>query len=137
MAKKTYKTYHLKGLQLLLHVEQGRTIEVNFSGGIQIESTAKYSTSNEEVQKALEKCSCFNRDFYLDSVREDEPAAATAPVSEPKTVQRVTVADKADAVEWLKENYPDKGYTATKLRTAEAFNAACEECGVVFEFKSE
>lgn len=50
-------------------------------------------------------------------------------------VQRVTVADKADAVEWLKENYPDKGYTATKLRTQEAFNAACEECGVVFEYK--
>lgn len=135
MAKKTYKTYHLKGLQLLLHIEQGRTIEVNFSGGIQIESTAKYSTSNEEVQKALEKCSCFNRDFYLDSVREDEPVAAAAPVSERKAVQLVTVADKADAVEWLKENYPDKGYTATKLRTQEAFNAACEECEVVFEFK--
>lgn len=53
-----------------------------------------------------------------------------------ETVQHVTVVDKADAVEWLKEHYPDKGYTATKLRTAEAFNAACEECGVVFEFKS-
>ena len=51
------------------------------------------------------------------------------------TVRHVTVADKADAVEWLKENYPDKGYTANKLRTADAFNAACEECGVVFDFK--
>lgn len=135
MAKKTYKTYYLKGLQLLLTIEPNRTIEVNFSGGIQIDSTAKYSTCNKKVQNALEKCSGFNRDFYLYSVQEDEPAAATAPDSELKTVQRVIVADKADAVEWLKDNYPDRGYTATKLRTQEAFNAACEECEVVFEYK--
>ena len=46
----------------------------------------------------------------------------------------VKVADKADAVEWLKENYPDKGYTANKLRSEAAFTAACQECGVTFEF---
>ena len=46
----------------------------------------------------------------------------------------VKVADRSEAVEWLKENYPEKGYTATKLRTKEAFEAACKECGVEFEF---
>lgn len=47
--------------------------------------------------------------------------------------QHVKVADKSDAIEWLKEHNPDKGYTANKLR-GKAFDAACEECGVVFEF---
>lgn len=49
-------------------------------------------------------------------------------------LQTVTVADKGDAVEWLKEHYPDKGYTATNLRTKAAFEAACVECGVKFEY---
>jgi hypothetical protein len=45
----------------------------------------------------------------------------------------VDVPDKAAAIEWLKENYPDKGYTTTKLtRSKEEFNNACAECGVVF-----
>lgn len=46
----------------------------------------------------------------------------------------IKVADKADAIEWLKENHPDKGYTANKLRSEAAFTAACEECGVTFEW---
>jgi hypothetical protein len=49
------------------------------------------------------------------------------------TVRTVDVPDKAAAIEWLKENYPDKGYTTTKLtRSKEEFNNACAECGVVF-----
>jgi hypothetical protein len=54
-------------------------------------------------------------------------------VEEAKTVRTVDVPDKAAAIEWLKENYPDKGYTTTKLtRSKEEFNNACAECGVVF-----
>jgi hypothetical protein len=45
----------------------------------------------------------------------------------------VKVATKADAIEWLKEHYPEKEYTAVKLRSKAAFDAACAECGVVFE----
>lgn len=136
MPKKTYRTYYLKGLQILLTDITGRVIEVNFKRGVQIDSTAKYSTRDEWVQNALENGSGFKRDYYLESVQEDEPAAAPASEDDDRiAVQRVTVADKADAVEWLKEHYPDKGYTATKLRTQEAFNAACEECEVVFDFK--
>ena len=46
----------------------------------------------------------------------------------------VEVADKKDAIEYLKENYPDKGYGAVKLRTKEAFEAACKEHGIKFVF---
>lgn len=49
-------------------------------------------------------------------------------------VRKVEVTDKSNAIEWLKEHYPEKGYTATKLRTNEAFNAACAECNVEFAF---
>lgn len=46
----------------------------------------------------------------------------------------VHVADKSEAIEYLKEHFVDKGYTATKLRTQGAFNTACKECGVKFIF---
>ena len=37
-------------------------------------------------------------------------------------------------VDKLKENYPDKGYGAMKLRTKAAFDAACTEHGIKFVF---
>ncbi len=46
----------------------------------------------------------------------------------------INVSDKSEAVDWLKSHYPEKGYTATKLRTKEAFLEACKECGVTFEW---
>lgn len=46
----------------------------------------------------------------------------------------IHVADKPDAIEYLKEHFPDKGYTATSLRTKSAFESACKECGVEFVF---
>ena len=132
MAKKTYRTYQLKGLQVLTTDEAGHLIEVNFRGGSQIDSTAKFSTSDKKVQNALEKCSGYNRDYYLENVQEDNPVPSPV-VEENKTVRTVDVPDKAAAIEWLKENYPDKGYTTTKLtRSKEEFNNACAECGVVF-----
>lgn len=49
-------------------------------------------------------------------------------------VSKIKVADKPDAIEYLKESFPEKGYTAVKLRTKTAFDAACKECGVEFVF---
>lgn len=48
---------------------------------------------------------------------------------------KVKVADKSEAIEWLKEHYPEAGYTATKLRTEAAFTAACKERGVEFVYE--
>ena len=39
---------------------------------------------------------------------------------------KIKVADKPDAIEYLKERFPEKGYTAVKLRTKTAFEAACK-----------
>ena len=124
---------------------------------------ATYSTSDPVKQAIIERSDYFKHKsiYVVDELEVPDDAAAKArkmrnkkvePVAENGSdgsdgsdvqrepedrvaVQRVTVAEKADAVEWLKEHYPDKGYTASKLRTADAFNAACEECGVVFDFK--
>lgn len=49
---------------------------------------------------------------------------------------KIMVADKPDAIEYLKWRFPEKGYTAVKLRTKTAFDAACKECGVEFLFTS-
>jgi len=47
---------------------------------------------------------------------------------------KIKVADKNEAIEYLKEHFAEKNYTATSLRTKTAFEAACKECGVEFEF---
>ncbi len=49
-------------------------------------------------------------------------------------VLTVEVADKAEAISYLKEHYPEREYTAVKLRTKTAFESACSECGVKFVF---
>ena len=47
---------------------------------------------------------------------------------------KIKVADKNEAIEYLKEHFADKNYTAASLRTKTAFEAACNECGVEFVF---
>lgn len=47
-------------------------------------------------------------------------------------MQTIEVGCKADAVEWLKERYPEKGYNGNNLRANAAFEAACNEAGVKF-----
>ena len=85
MAKKTYRTYYLKNLQLLLKDKEGKRVEVIFRGGIQIDSTSKFSTSDEKLQQMIENCYGFNRDYYLESVREDsKPAPVEAPAPKKK-----------------------------------------------------
>lgn len=49
-------------------------------------------------------------------------------------VEPIVVADKSEAIEYLKEHFPDRNYTATSLRGKGAFEAACSACGVVFVF---
>ena len=51
-------------------------------------------------------------------------------------VSKIKVADKNEAIEYLKEHFAEKNYTATSLRTKTAFDAACKECGVEFLFTS-
>ena len=76
---------------------------------------------------------------------EETPAEAEQPTGETQdeTLQgdgedadggKIKVADKNEAIEYLKEHFAEKNYTATSLRTKTAFEAACKECGVEFVF---
>lgn len=65
---------------------------------------------------------------------DEEPAASVSEEPVEGIPLKVTVADKYDAIEYLKEHFPDKGYTSSGLRTKAAFEAACKECGVVFVY---
>lgn len=76
---------------------------------------------------------------------EETPAEAEQPTGETQdeTLQgdgedadggKINVADKNEAIEYLKEHFAEKNYTATSLRTKTAFEAACKECGVEFVF---
>ena len=47
---------------------------------------------------------------------------------------KIKVADKNEAIEYLKEHFAENNFTATSLRTKTAFEAACKECGVEFVF---
>ncbi len=82
MAKKTYRTFFLRGLQLILKDGNGKRVEFNFRGGIQIDSTARFTTSDERLQQMLEKSSGFGRDYYVESVQEE-----AAPKPENATVE--------------------------------------------------
>lgn len=49
-------------------------------------------------------------------------------------VEPIVVSDKSEAIEYLKEHFPERNYTATSLRGKGAFEAACSACGVTFVF---
>ena len=79
MSKKTYRTFSLKGLQIRLNGKDGERIEIVFRSGIQIDSTAKFTTSSKELQDMLENSQGFGRDYYIESEVDTEKKVA-APV---------------------------------------------------------
>lgn len=101
MSKKTYRTFSLKGLQICFKDEEGKRIEILFRSGIQVDSTARYTTSDENIQNRLEKSSGFGRDYYIESVKEDNPEANSAPAKEEKApapkVEKQVLAEVKDS----------------------------------------
>lgn len=93
MAKKTYRTYYLKKLYTFVKDAEGNKINIEFRGGIQVDSTAIYSTKSEMIQNGLESAPGFGRDYYLESVVEEEEKA---PVKEeaPKAKEEEKVLPK-------------------------------------------
>lgn len=86
------------------------------------EETVTPSTTEKESPAESEQPTGETQDETLQNDEEDADGS------------KIKVADKPDAIEYLKESFPEKGYTAVKLRTKTAFDAACKECGVEFVF---
>lgn len=85
MAKKTYRTYYLKSLDLYLTNGDGERVVIEFRGGIQVDSTARFTTRDPGIQELIESTNGFGRDYYIESVKEDEAAAKTAEPEEKAT----------------------------------------------------
>lgn len=87
MAKKTYRTHRLKSLELYKKDKEGKRIIIKFYGGIQIDSTAKLVTKDPYIQQLVEEDPGFGRDYYIESVVEDAPAAEPVVEEAPKVVE--------------------------------------------------
>lgn len=149
-------TYGIYGLTEWQGKLKAGNIEVNvaFAGGTASSTGAQpayFVTKNPITQFVIENSKEFKSGFiHLEMSQEIEgvhpsvampkaaPAKETvAPESETASVETIKVADKSEAVEWLKERFPDEGYTSVKLRSMSAVNEAAKKHGVVFEMASE
>lgn len=139
-------------------------LAVSFTGGTSSPSGAQpayFVTKDPITQFVIEHSNEFKNKFIILLMSQDVPGqhpraavpktkdtskAKAAPKKEDENSKKkdgennaiiVEVPDKNDAVEYLKEHYPDKDYTQTQLRTKTAFEAACQECKVKFMFTAE
>lgn len=165
MKRKTYGVSGLMDWTTQIKAGRG-TVSVHFSGGALTAygvTPATFSTANPFFQNIIEGCDHYRTgrikllgeidlggDEPKKTVKANAATAATAETPKAETtaeenakntaesadVQKVEVADRADAIEWLKQYYPEKGYGAAKLRTKSAFDSACKECNVEFIYPS-
>ena len=98
MSKKTYKTFSLRGLVIRARNRYGAPVTIRFNGGIQVDSTATYVTSNAEIQRLLEKNGDFGRLYYLAEERPVEEDSAKNAVVESAPVAAVAEAQKDAAI---------------------------------------
>ena len=148
MAKKTYRTFTLKGLQLLMNDEDGKRVEVIFRGGIQIDSTARFTTSNDKVQRMLEASSGFGRDYYVESVRDEaapKPENATV-VTRPEEAVRQEDKPVMDDVKGserfrnlveMKNRMSELGITLEENANYATAKAAAAKAGYDFQIKKK
>lgn len=85
MIKKTYRTYSLKSYEFEVKDQNGKEFKVAFRGGIYEDSTARFSTAREDIQKALEERRAFGETYYLESAQivEDKTDAPAPEKPEP------------------------------------------------------
>lgn len=150
------KTYGINGL-LEWHgiiVSQGVRMKVDFTNGSVTAygvAPATFTTSNEMTQHIIENSDKFksgririvrsvplpgaDEEIVATQVQEKKAEAPTKSADTTDTQTKVVeVADKMEAVEYLKEHFSERNYTAIKLRSKTAFENACRECGVEFVF---
>ena len=150
---KTKKVYGIHGL-LEWHgvvVTPGAKMKVDFTNGSVTAngvSPATFTTSDPLTQHIMEHSDQFKggRIKLIQVIQlpgdEDDVEPKSDDVDEPSdpgtvddvTVEKVTVGGKMEAIEYLKEHFPEKNYTSVGLRSKAAFQAACKECGVEFVF---
>ena len=123
----------------------GVRMKVDFTNGSVTSygvAPATFTTSDALTQHILEHSDQFKGGRIKviqviplpDDEKESEPSDEDSQPEATADVQSVQVANKMEAVEYLKEHFPGKNYTAFTLRGKAAFESACKECGVEFVF---
>lgn len=137
MARKTYKTFRLKGLNIPVSVD-GKNVSVDFRAGCSMTSTATYTTSDVKIQEELENLRGFNRDYYIEKVVETEEVApkATAPVATPEPIQEEEkeIVDILDAQTFknlveLRNALQAKGIDVSMLTNVKAAESVAKKNG--------
>lgn len=143
---KVKKVYGIHGLLEWHGVVESPSVKmkVDFTNGSVTSygvAPATFITSDPLTQHVMESSEQFKggrikliQVIQLPGEEDAEPAEDDAQSEAPKSVETVTVANKMEAVEYLKEHFPGKNYTSFTLRGKAAFEAACKECGVEFVF---
>lgn len=137
MARKTYKTFRLKGLSIPVSVD-GKNVSVDFRAGCSMTSTATYTTSDVKIQEELENLRGFNRDYYIEKVVETEEVApkAPAPVATPEPIQEEEkeIVDILDAQTFknlveLRNALQAKGIDVSMLTNVKAAESVAKKNG--------
>lgn len=134
--RKIYKTYKLKSLVIPFKIN-GQTVTVNFKGGCSLGSTATYTTSNKDIQEALESQLFFNREYYLDRVIEEvQDIKPAAPVAKPEPVveEEKEVVDILDARSFknlveLRNALQEKGIDVSQITNVKAAESVAKKNG--------
>jgi hypothetical protein len=124
MTTKTYRTRELKGYSIHIFVGDSEVrTPICFKSGCTLGSTATYTTSNPEIQKALESLKSFGDTFFIEKVvsTEEEMSAATPDVTtEPAKEEEIEVVDMLDAQTFknlveLRNALKDKGVDVSQI----------------------
>lgn len=100
MIKKTYRTFSLKSYEFEVKDQNGKEFKVAFRGGIYEDSTARFSTAREDIQKAVEGRRAFGETYYLESTQiiEDKTEAPAPAKPEPaKAPEKEIIGDMKDS----------------------------------------
>lgn len=100
MIRKTYRTYNLKSLVIRSEKKDGTPIEVVFRAGIHVDSTARFSTTDAEIQEFLENSSGLMRDYYIEGAESFEETPIVPPtkaiIDEKPVVEEKPLTDVKD-----------------------------------------
>ena len=155
------KTYGINGLlewHGCVH-SNGIKMRVDFTNGSVTAygvAPATFRTKNELTQHIIENSDEFksgririvskselpeakdenvNKQTKKEDVKVEEVNVKEEEVVKNDGVQKIKVSSKTEAIEWLKDKYPDKGYNGFTLKGNAAFEAACKENNVEFDIQ--
>jgi hypothetical protein len=139
MTIKTYRTRELKGYSLHLFIGDSNVrTNILFKRGCTLGSTATYTTSNPEIQNALESLSEFGPTFYIEKkvVVEDASPVVKKPEVKPEPVieEEKEVVDILDAQTFknlveLRNALADKGIDVSQITNVKAAESIAKKNG--------